>query len=165
MEIQMCRWYYVLRQTSIKEVQQVCQKFKSRSLLCQKTLSKFFVIPKFIGVWVCFLGLIEIDRKSGTNWGSFTLSCLPFLKCLEIVRQKCHLKNRSDIRWDRSVILLDNKLNYQTLTKCGTEVSFGGTEGSFGFCEKTEVSFFTFFFWDKCLFHKKLLTNTTYLSN
>ena len=48
--------------------------------------------------------------------------------------------------WDRSVLLK-------------TEVSFGGTEVSFGFCEKTEVSYFTIF-WDKCLFpyifyHKK----------
>ena len=76
-EIQVCLWYYVFKQTSIKQIQRVCQKFNSRSFCCQKTLSKFFVIPCLIGVWVYFLALIENDRKSDNNWGSFTFSCLP----------------------------------------------------------------------------------------
>ena len=37
-----------------------------------------------------------------------------------------------------------------------TEVSFGGSEVSFGFCEKTEVSFFTIF-WDRSVFFPSFL--------
>ena len=47
--------------------------------------------------------------------------------------------------WNRSVLLK-------------TEVSFGRTaEVSFGFCEKTEVSFFTFF-WDRSVFIPSFFT-------
>ena len=160
-EIQVCLWYYILMQTN--KFSEVAKNLIHIFFVIKKNTFKFFVIPLFIGVWVCFLALIENDRKSGTNWGSTTFSCLPFLKCLENIRQKCPLKNRSDFSWDKSVLLLDNKLNFQILTKYGTEVSFGGTEVSFGFCKKQKCPFAPSF-WDKYLFAKKLLTNTTSLS-
>ena len=65
---------------------------------------------------------------------------------------------------DTSVFLFDKKLNFQTLTKFGTEVSFGGTEASFGICEKQKCTF-SRFLGQKCLFPKKLLTRHTSQKN
>ena len=100
-----------------------------------------------------------------------TFGCLPVLTFLEKVTQKCPLKNKSVISLGGtrgSVLLLRQQIKFSNCKKmCDrsvlliTEVSLGRTEGSFGFCEKTEVSFFTMF-WDRSVFSSIFFTKKSH---